>query len=641
MDHDNEEPFRTEDVFSACALDMQHTDKDPILPPEGTDVNPALDCLLQDAAPPVRKAKDQNCGRCGNTAQYTCPKCEFRSCSLECVRQHKSESGCPGVRLASEWVPLPSFNTCHIRRDYTFLEDVRRVIDNNHRAVPAQLRFNHKVLPPPLYALSKGARAHGVVLQIMSEGMHKRKTNTSRYNPRYDTITWKIEFNLHHPDGTIEKISTDWGNERFKLGELFQRSWEKNPELKSFPIRKGYNKAGRWLSTPGGSSCGDSVAQETSSVVASSDVMSNVGDDIPSGDEEELVGDDVTPEGNNNTVGETNTMEGGNASVAAGEGGEGGGDGGEGVISPPTVITFDDPNDGVFNEDKHKLLTFMEKCQGIMNFYMKAERLGTRIAYYKFEPEETIHENLRSSFFIVEYPVIEVVPACTAEQYPLITEDQRIAVRESFRKRPREEKPFDPSTRSELPCPHYRRGECRRGERCPRTHYEEADLPLCRSVLRGFECQIGEKCLFSHDASRAPPTTYMSRGRGRGGFSRGGGPPNNNRYFNPSPGGSPFPSNSSSAGGMNYSSPMSRSPTSLGSPSMVPQSPVRFAPPTTLPPLPPPSPPPPPPPPQPAHQRSIINTNRCDAPPPPGYVPKYLPPKLLGLKKVLENNDNN
>lgn len=52
----------------------------------------------------------EDCEVCGTTkAKYTCPKCEVRTCSLGCVKLHKKELDCDGIRDKTKFIPLASF----------------------------------------------------------------------------------------------------------------------------------------------------------------------------------------------------------------------------------------------------------------------------------------------------------------------------------------------------------------------------------------------------------------------------------------------------------------------------------------------------------------------------------------------------
>ncbi|QQP56354.1 Box C/D snoRNA protein 1like [Caligus rogercresseyi] len=54
---------------------------------------------------------DRKCGTCKiQDSKYTCPGCGIRSCSLECVKSHKSGiDACDGVRKKSTYIPLERF----------------------------------------------------------------------------------------------------------------------------------------------------------------------------------------------------------------------------------------------------------------------------------------------------------------------------------------------------------------------------------------------------------------------------------------------------------------------------------------------------------------------------------------------------
>lgn len=46
------------------------------------------------------------CDVCKKTeAKYTCPRCDTVTCSLACVKRHKTELDCDGVRVRTKYVP--------------------------------------------------------------------------------------------------------------------------------------------------------------------------------------------------------------------------------------------------------------------------------------------------------------------------------------------------------------------------------------------------------------------------------------------------------------------------------------------------------------------------------------------------------
>lgn len=54
-----------------------------------------------------RKAALVLCAVCKKAPfKYRCPKCEAKTCSLDCVNQHKTQANCDGVRQRSEQLPM-------------------------------------------------------------------------------------------------------------------------------------------------------------------------------------------------------------------------------------------------------------------------------------------------------------------------------------------------------------------------------------------------------------------------------------------------------------------------------------------------------------------------------------------------------
>uniref|UniRef100_A0A3Q3VLI2 HIT-type domain-containing protein n=1 Tax=Mola mola TaxID=94237 RepID=A0A3Q3VLI2_MOLML len=72
----------------------------PLIQPVTVSVSFLLTCCLTCS-----------CGVCGSEeAKYRCPACLYYSCSLQCVKKHKEESGCSGIRNKTTFVPLSHFD---------------------------------------------------------------------------------------------------------------------------------------------------------------------------------------------------------------------------------------------------------------------------------------------------------------------------------------------------------------------------------------------------------------------------------------------------------------------------------------------------------------------------------------------------
>lgn len=48
------------------------------------------------------------------TAKYRCPGCGVQTCCLSCVKQHKTESGCDGVRNKTGYVGMKQFSDMNL-----------------------------------------------------------------------------------------------------------------------------------------------------------------------------------------------------------------------------------------------------------------------------------------------------------------------------------------------------------------------------------------------------------------------------------------------------------------------------------------------------------------------------------------------
>ena len=693
-DGDDDEPTLTQTIGAEAAEQLQTA--------LVSDAHHALLAGLEDEAAgaaanepdAAAAAVTLTCSVCGALPRYRCPKCRARTCSLACVHTHKASTPCTGVADVAGFVPLAKFDDGQLRRDFHFVEDCRRVADNARRNLSHMWRINFRALPPPLHALREAAKRHGVICQITSEGLSKREANSSRYDRKRDTITWRADFRFHRlpSEGGPFVIGSDWGSERFLLGDLCRSCWQLNPALKSYHIRRMYNRASSWVTgsvsavarPPGskGTSVLGSDHQQPPAVPAS-DVGALSADDAEEAlhhgedDDDALSGagggltatapsvewddNEPPPPFHESTMAHWSDMCDAAAKRFAGT-----------SARPPTSLAADgnravhDDDDGAASQcastvasgisatpstgtmsaaralvtvaprnavatdvaSKVRAEAFFSRHDNVFNIHYvaapdptlrdwtegsgvtskpdeglvilsRAERLGVTVAYHVMDPRVPVHDALRQLFFVNEYPIFDVVPArylarqrpmpvgggATAEaqqvptpldegadptslscmHFPLITDAQRSAIRESFRKRPREgfegsagggggpsafrrDGPLppprtfddlDPEQRAKMgriPCRSFtQRSTCIRGDTCPYMHCKSSEVPLCRTFAKSGQCEHTGRCSFRHvmlDSDAAVPSyphrpTQSERG-GRGGY-RGGGPPSRDR----------------------------------------------------------------------------------------------------------------
>ena len=72
---------------------------------------------------------EDGCWGCPNKSKYKCPKCEVRSCSLACVKRHKLEADCDGLRDKTKYLPLQKFTDMDVVNDFRLLEEVTTTVD--------------------------------------------------------------------------------------------------------------------------------------------------------------------------------------------------------------------------------------------------------------------------------------------------------------------------------------------------------------------------------------------------------------------------------------------------------------------------------------------------------------------------------
>lgn len=68
-----------------------------------------------------------------NTVKYKCPKCLKRTCCLDCIKLHKINDKCDGIRNRTCFVPKPNYTESSFTNDYYFLQDIQRAVENANR----------------------------------------------------------------------------------------------------------------------------------------------------------------------------------------------------------------------------------------------------------------------------------------------------------------------------------------------------------------------------------------------------------------------------------------------------------------------------------------------------------------------------
>ncbi|CAH3024675.1 unnamed protein product [Porites evermanni] len=136
-------------------------------------------------------ADEVRCEVCNKiSAKYRCPGCSRRTCSLACVKCHKIQFQCSGIRSKTKFVSVDNFTDSNLLSDYRFLEDVDRLaFSAAHDGRKSWRRWSTQIS-----FLRRKAKQSGVDLKLMPVGMSKRKENTSKFCRELQCIMWRIRW---------------------------------------------------------------------------------------------------------------------------------------------------------------------------------------------------------------------------------------------------------------------------------------------------------------------------------------------------------------------------------------------------------------------------------------------------------------
>ncbi|XP_062511110.1 box C/D snoRNA protein 1-like [Corticium candelabrum] len=142
-----------------------------------------------------------SCSVCGKSdVKYRCPGCNRRTCSLQCVRDHKERWSCDGRRNKTKYISIGKYSDKELLSDYRFLEETSRLADRasrDNRSFKAEQRWRRRQ-PAKLSLLERQARRQSILLQRLPKEFSKRQANTSFYVYKTKSILWRIEWKFPH-----------------------------------------------------------------------------------------------------------------------------------------------------------------------------------------------------------------------------------------------------------------------------------------------------------------------------------------------------------------------------------------------------------------------------------------------------------
>ncbi|XP_044731225.1 box C/D snoRNA protein 1 [Chrysoperla carnea] len=168
------------------------------------------------------------CEVCGlKESIYTCPKCEVKTCCLKCVRIHKKELSCDGVRDKTKFIRMNNFSNLDLLSDYRLLEQASRTVERCKRNPNTcfknrgtQNQTEH--LPLHLYRLNAACIRRNTSLKFLPKEFTRRKSNTTYLDWKTQTIYWKIEWIFPLDDGNL-KLIDDKCSENDTFGLVLQK----------------------------------------------------------------------------------------------------------------------------------------------------------------------------------------------------------------------------------------------------------------------------------------------------------------------------------------------------------------------------------------------------------------------------------
>ncbi|GFP54042.1 hypothetical protein ACSS6W_001698 [Trichoderma asperelloides] len=194
--------------------------------------------------------------------QYKCPRCNIRTCSLACVKKHKSWSQCSGERDQTAYVPKSRLATAAgVDHDYNFLHSIEMASERAERVLVEdkgiiqkdelrpltveEVRWKvgrdgrkRKVMVTKIMRRSKERlvdkllasrlRKLGTEVVSLPQGMTRQRENHTTVNRKSGRINWQAEW------FTFEKVDGSDANELNKIRTLSKLSDD-------VPLYKGYS----------------------------------------------------------------------------------------------------------------------------------------------------------------------------------------------------------------------------------------------------------------------------------------------------------------------------------------------------------------------------------------------------------------
>ncbi|TKY86462.1 hypothetical protein EX895_004611 [Sporisorium graminicola] len=216
-------------------------------------------------------------------SKYTCPACRARTCSLACTKAHKAAEtgGCSSSAVAKSpngvstsassspaptagssakasqglgYVPLTQYTESHMMQDFLFLSSISRTTAENGRKIlsmnllpPASgTDTQHKHTASPNQAASttrltnqqrqreqliKQLHYRRFKVMVLPDGMARRKTNQSQFQPKDKKFVLTVELAFPHRKTVLHRQDSSHTVEQVVLNELQHQSFPNKKDL--------------------------------------------------------------------------------------------------------------------------------------------------------------------------------------------------------------------------------------------------------------------------------------------------------------------------------------------------------------------------------------------------------------------------
>jgi hypothetical protein len=173
------------------------------------------------------------CGVCRvDQSCYRCPACGARTCSLQCTRQHKADTGCPGTRPKTQFVPLAEMNAHTLACDCALLDSISA--KQQLAQLPRHSRdrkYGKDVI--------KFCNDQGITLRRLPRESSRSKENKTRLAPDKTHVLWTVRWRFHRPDkSTAFETVVSGIHESSRLADTFNAIVETTPndEVAAFSL---------------------------------------------------------------------------------------------------------------------------------------------------------------------------------------------------------------------------------------------------------------------------------------------------------------------------------------------------------------------------------------------------------------------